>query len=104
MFECDTVETRTKTKTSEGDYQGDSRFASHVKTTRATSTFAKTRTLKEQREYLPAFACREDLLRAIRDNQGMHVRSHLMISVNQFDLLLQWSLSWARLVLEKPHN
>jgi pre-mRNA-splicing factor ATP-dependent RNA helicase DHX38/PRP16 len=26
--------------------------------------------LKEQREYLPAFACREDLMRVIRDNQG----------------------------------
>ena len=35
------------------------------------STFAKTRTLKEQREYLPAFACREEILRIIRDNQGM---------------------------------
>lgn len=33
------------------------------------SSFAKNRTLKEQREYLPAFACREELLRAIRDNQ-----------------------------------
>jgi len=27
------------------------------------------RTLKEQREYLPAFACREDLMMIIRDNQ-----------------------------------
>ena len=52
------------------DYKGDSKFASHLKTSSGVSTFAKTRTLKEQREYLPAFACREELLRIIRDNQG----------------------------------
>jgi pre-mRNA-splicing factor ATP-dependent RNA helicase DHX38/PRP16 len=32
--------------------------------------FAKTRTLKQQREYLPAFACREELMKTIRENQG----------------------------------
>ena len=52
------------------DYKGDSKFASHLKAQTATSAFAKSRTLKEQREYLPAFACREDLLKTIRDNQG----------------------------------
>ncbi|KAI6165353.1 pre-mRNA splicing factor [Pisolithus thermaeus] len=51
------------------DYKGDSKFASHLKTSSGVSSFAKSRTLKEQREYLPAFACREDLLRVIRDNQ-----------------------------------
>lgn len=51
------------------DYKGDSKFASHLKTSTGVSSFAKSRTLKEQREYLPAFACREDLLRVIRDNQ-----------------------------------
>ncbi|KAI6128698.1 P-loop containing nucleoside triphosphate hydrolase protein [Pisolithus croceorrhizus] len=51
------------------DYKGDSKFASHLKTSGGVSSFAKSRTLKEQREYLPAFACREDLLRVIRDNQ-----------------------------------
>lgn len=54
----------------EGDYKGESKFASHMKTQAAASHFAKTRTLKEQREYLPAFACREDLMRTLRDNQG----------------------------------
>jgi hypothetical protein len=54
----------------EQDYKGDSKFASHLKTSQATSTFAKTRTLKQQREYLPAFACREELVRTLRDNQG----------------------------------
>ncbi|KAI6022598.1 pre-mRNA splicing factor [Pisolithus marmoratus] len=51
------------------DYKGDSKFASHLKISSGVSSFAKSRTLKEQREYLPAFACREDLLRVIRDNQ-----------------------------------
>lgn len=39
------------------------------------SAFAKSRTLKEQREYLPAFACREELLKVIRDNQGAYPSS-----------------------------
>ncbi|KAH9836800.1 P-loop containing nucleoside triphosphate hydrolase protein [Rhodofomes roseus] len=51
------------------DYKGDSKFASHLKTRAGVSAFAKSRTLKEQREYLPAFACREELLKVIRDNQ-----------------------------------
>jgi len=52
------------------DYKGDSKFASHLKLSAGVSSFAKSRTLKEQREYLPAFACREDLMKIIRDNQG----------------------------------
>jgi pre-mRNA-splicing factor ATP-dependent RNA helicase DHX38/PRP16 len=51
------------------DYKGDSKFASHLKTSAGVSSFARNRTLREQREYLPAFACREDILRTIRDNQ-----------------------------------
>ncbi|PVF97099.1 putative PRP16-RNA-dependent ATPase [Serendipita vermifera] len=56
-------------KQGEEDFKGDSKFASHLKTATATSAFARSRTLKEQREYLPAFACREELLRVIRDFQ-----------------------------------
>jgi hypothetical protein len=52
------------------DYKGDSKFASHLKSSTGVSAFARTRTLKEQREYLPAFACREDLMKMLRDNQG----------------------------------
>ncbi|KAJ2861592.1 Pre-mRNA-splicing factor ATP-dependent RNA helicase PRP16 [Coemansia erecta] len=33
------------------------------------SEFSRTRSIREQREYLPAFACREDLLRVIAENQ-----------------------------------
>ncbi|KAH9855789.1 P-loop containing nucleoside triphosphate hydrolase protein [Lenzites betulinus] len=53
----------------EEDYKGDSKFASHLKTGQGVSNFARTRTLKEQREYLPAFACREELMKVIRENQ-----------------------------------
>ncbi|KAJ1988748.1 Pre-mRNA-splicing factor ATP-dependent RNA helicase PRP16 [Coemansia spiralis] len=34
-----------------------------------SSEFSRTRSIREQREYLPAFACRSDLLRVISDNQ-----------------------------------
>ena len=54
------------------DYKSESKFASHLKSSQATSTFAKTRTLKQQREYLPAFACREELMRTLRDYQGAY--------------------------------
>ncbi|KAG8761183.1 DEAH-box RNA helicase prp16 [Serendipita sp. 396] len=53
----------------EQDYKGESKFASHLKTSTALSAFARSRTLKEQREYLPAFACREDLMKMLRDFQ-----------------------------------
>ncbi|KAJ7836345.1 pre-mRNA splicing factor [Mycena olivaceomarginata] len=51
------------------DYRGDSKFATHLKTSSGVSAFAKNRTLKEQREYLPAFASREELMKVIRENQ-----------------------------------
>ena len=49
------------------DSKGDSKFASHLKTSAGVSSFAKNRMLKEQREHLPAFACRDEV---IRDSQG----------------------------------
>ncbi|KAG8913730.1 DEAH-box RNA helicase prp16 [Tulasnella sp. 408] len=60
---------RKEAEEAEGDVKGDSKFATHLKAQAATSAFAKSRTLKEQREYLPAFACREELMGVIRDNQ-----------------------------------
>jgi hypothetical protein len=41
-----------------------------MKASEGASNFSRTKSLKEQREYLPAFACREDLMRTIRENQG----------------------------------
>lgn len=52
-----------------GEDTGKSKFASHLKKTAGTSAFSRSKTLKEQREYLPAFAVREELMRVIRDNQ-----------------------------------
>ncbi|KAG0650624.1 Pre-mRNA-splicing factor ATP-dependent RNA helicase prp16 [Hyphodiscus hymeniophilus] len=53
----------------EGEEQGNSKFAQHMKQNDGASNFSQSKSLKEQREYLPAFAVREDLLRVIRDNQ-----------------------------------
>ena len=39
------------------------------KKSEAVSEFAKTKTMKEQREYLPIFSVREELLTIIRDNR-----------------------------------
>ncbi|KAF9166563.1 DEAH-box RNA helicase prp16 [Actinomortierella ambigua] len=55
---------------SDAEGKGDSQFASHVtSTSAAASTFSKTKSIREQREFLPAFAVREELMRVIRDNQ-----------------------------------
>lgn len=56
----------------EGDTGGGNKFAEHMnkqKPQEGASEFTKSRTLREQREFLPAFAVREEVLRVIRDNQ-----------------------------------
>ncbi|RDA85644.1 hypothetical protein CP532_3527 [Ophiocordyceps camponoti-leonardi (nom. inval.)] len=46
------------------------KFSEHLKGSEGgASDFSKTHSLREQREFLPAFAVREDLLRVIRENQ-----------------------------------
>ena len=45
------------------------KFSEHMKKAEGASNFSQSKTLREQREFLPAFAVREDLLRVIRDNQ-----------------------------------
>lgn len=46
------------------------KFSEHFKKQdKGQSDFSRTKSLREQREYLPAFAVREDLLRVVRDNQ-----------------------------------
>ncbi|SJX64431.1 probable PRP16-RNA-dependent ATPase [Sporisorium reilianum f. sp. reilianum] len=49
--------------------KGDSQFARHLKTNTGGSEFSRSKTLKEQRQYLPAFACRDELMKIIRENQ-----------------------------------
>ena len=70
QVEAEQKEREAKAK-GEDDYKGDSKFATHLKSSTGVSSFSKTRTLKEQREYLPAFACREELMKVLRENQGL---------------------------------
>ncbi|CZS94766.1 hypothetical protein WAI453_013434 [Rhynchosporium graminicola] len=53
----------------EVEHQGNSKFGQHMKKNEGASNFSQNKSLREQREFLPAFAVREDLLRVIRDNQ-----------------------------------
>ena len=53
----------------EEDVKSGNKFAEHLKKNEGQSLFSMSKTLREQREYLPAFAVREELLRVIRDNQ-----------------------------------
>ncbi|XP_041916937.1 pre-mRNA-splicing factor ATP-dependent RNA helicase PRP16 [Alosa sapidissima] len=51
------------------DYRTEQKFADHMKDkSEASSEFAKKKTLLEQRQYLPIFAVRQELLNIIRDN------------------------------------
>ncbi|CAK7273378.1 hypothetical protein SEPCBS119000_005623 [Sporothrix epigloea] len=49
--------------------QGSNKFAEHLKKNDGATAFSQSKSLREQREYLPAFAVREELMRVIRDNQ-----------------------------------
>lgn len=68
--EAEQKEREAKAGGEKEDYKGDSKFATHLKASAGASAFSRNRTLKEQREYLPAFACREDLMKILRENQG----------------------------------
>lgn len=52
----------------EGERKGN-KFSEHMKKSEGASNFSQNKSLREQREYLPAFAVREELLRVIRENQ-----------------------------------
>lgn len=54
----------------EGNYKDNQKFAEHMKDkNEASSEFASKKSIKEQRQYLPIFAIREELLNIVRDNQ-----------------------------------
>ena len=53
----------------EEENQGNSKFQQHMKKNEGASNFSQSKSLKEQREFLPAFAVREKLMSVIRDNQ-----------------------------------
>ncbi|KAI3452603.1 hypothetical protein Pfo_009267 [Paulownia fortunei] len=51
------------------DFKEDAKFAQHLQKGEAVSDFAKSKTLAQQRQYLPIFSVREELLQVIRENQ-----------------------------------
>jgi pre-mRNA-splicing factor ATP-dependent RNA helicase DHX38/PRP16 len=53
------------------DYKDGSSFAKHIKNQKneGSSQFSKTKSMSEQREYLPIYTVRSDLLSVIRENQ-----------------------------------
>ncbi|OAJ44093.1 hypothetical protein BDEG_27364 [Batrachochytrium dendrobatidis JEL423] len=57
------------TPTPDQDYKGEAKFSDHMKKkTDSVSAFSRSKSLREQREYLPAFSVRELLMQVIRDN------------------------------------
>ncbi|KAG5519848.1 hypothetical protein PMAC_000123 [Pneumocystis sp. 'macacae'] len=64
-------EARSKQKLNGDDInvKESNKFLTYMKKSEAASEFSRGKSLKEQREYLPAFAVREDLLNVIRENQ-----------------------------------
>ncbi|KAF6839909.1 pre-mRNA splicing factor ATP-dependent RNA helicase prp16 [Colletotrichum plurivorum] len=53
------------------EHNSSNKFSDHMKKDEGggSSDFSRSKTLREQRQYLPAFAVREDLMRVIRENQ-----------------------------------
>ncbi|KAJ4785883.1 hypothetical protein LUZ62_037129 [Rhynchospora pubera] len=54
----------------EVDFKEDAKFAQHMKEkAEAVSEFAKSKSLAQQRQYLPIFSVRDELLQVVRENQ-----------------------------------
>ena len=51
------------------DYKADSQYAKTMKNFEAVSDFARSKSVKEQREYLPIFTVRDQLINIIRENR-----------------------------------
>ena len=52
-----------------GDYKKNSMYGEHMKKpSEAMSEFSRTKTISEQRAFLPIYGCRQELLNVIRDN------------------------------------
>lgn len=57
-------------ETDTADYRSDQKFAEHMKGQKDSgkSHFSKTKSITQQRRYLPVFAVRQELLNIIREN------------------------------------
>ncbi|KAH1032320.1 hypothetical protein J1N35_044494 [Gossypium stocksii] len=51
------------------DFKEDAKFAQHLKKGEAVSEFATSKSIAEQRQYLPIYSVRDELLQVIRENQ-----------------------------------
>ncbi|KAF8390619.1 hypothetical protein HHK36_025146 [Tetracentron sinense] len=63
------ADTATVGEEGEVDFKEDAKFAQHMKKGEAVSDFAMSKTLAQQRQYLPIYSVREELLQVIRENQ-----------------------------------
>ncbi|KAK9803444.1 hypothetical protein WJX73_001656 [Symbiochloris irregularis] len=52
-----------------GNHKASGQFKNHLKKNEAQSEFAKSKTLKQQRRFLPVYESRDELLHVIRENQ-----------------------------------
>ncbi|GKC10310.1 pre-mRNA-splicing factor ATP-dependent RNA helicase DEAH7 [Tanacetum coccineum] len=53
----------------EVDFKGEAKFQHHLTKGEAVRDFAKSKSLSQQRQYLPIFSIRDELLQVIRENQ-----------------------------------
>ncbi|XP_019200353.1 PREDICTED: pre-mRNA-splicing factor ATP-dependent RNA helicase DEAH7 isoform X1 [Ipomoea nil] len=53
----------------EVDFKEEARFSQHLKKGEAVSDFAKSNTISQQRQYLPIFSVRDELLQVVHENQ-----------------------------------
>ncbi|CAH9108210.1 unnamed protein product [Cuscuta epithymum] len=53
----------------EVDFKEEARFSQHLKKGEAVSDFAKSKTLLQQRQYLPIFSVRDEFMQVVRENQ-----------------------------------
>ncbi|XP_026464368.1 pre-mRNA-splicing factor ATP-dependent RNA helicase PRP16-like [Ctenocephalides felis] len=64
------ADSKLDAETDTADYRSDQKFAEHMKDQKDTgkSHFSKSKTIIQQRRYLPVFAVRQELLNIIREN------------------------------------
>ncbi|KAL4370878.1 hypothetical protein AHAS_Ahas06G0109800 [Arachis hypogaea] len=70
------ADTATVGEEGEINFKEEAKFSQHLKKEEAVSDFAKSKNVAEQRQYLPIFSVRDDLLQVIRENQIVVVYLH----------------------------
>ena len=100
----DAVVSSADGKDGEVDYKKSTGYASHMAKQKqeAASEFAKTKSIRQQREFLPIYSVREELLNVIRENNVV-VSQLFFCRSDDYALYLSFSLdALCRLLLEKP--